>query len=184
MLSPIAMEKYNGIISVAVAVFDVSSVRKMIIDVETRMMPHSGNHSKRVTPLAIQVARPLAWNAAARDKPPPKRIRIPQRMSRPLSQSRANSNLRRDRGTQNAAIAAVMTIVASPTIGKKVWIPGMTRSPICFSLRNTKAMAVTPKIVAAAFSLRDIGPRACSCRYTKSRPSAILLGTAQARWVR
>ncbi len=146
----------------AVAVFEVSSVRKMISAAATTTIAASPDRPSPSSRCPSHSASPVLATAAASARPPPKSSSTPQGSAAVSAQAMSRRERRSPLGTRNSASAASIASPASDSPPK----PGRPSS----SGRAIQAAASAAATAATRFSAALIGPS--SRRITASRSRA------------
>ena len=111
--SPTAVAARIGRKIVAIAVFDVISVRNVTMSAETTTRSTAGAPANKLIPPAIFAASPLSRKPLPRAIPPPNSISIPHGISFAAFQSRTNTPRFASTGRMKRTIAAATAIVES-----------------------------------------------------------------------
>ena len=153
--------RIGNIISV-VAVFDVSSVRKVSVALTDATKNTGENEPKPAICSPNQTDRPDSLKPLANAKPPPKRITIPQCSFEAVFQSINRRPLSRRLGMINSNMAIVIAMVPSsmnPGTGIIVVQPGMVNEPTFMLPRNSHSAASSVKRKSTTPSSKQIFPK-------------------------
>ena len=147
----------TGINRLAVAVFDVISVRNVTERHKPKIISRGFTFVRLPNCSPIRVARPLSRNAAAIQMPPANKSNIPQGMSLAIFQSSSAPPF--PLGTRNMTTTARMATVESPA-----WVmPRRPDQPPKGSMRVIHAMIAIPNTIMVRFSSTRHGPGVGSC---------------------
>ena len=149
---PIAAAASTGMSSVAVAVLEVISVRKVTVRQMTRISTNTGNAARPPSPCPISCDSPLAVNAVAMQIPPANRSSMPQGIEAARSQSSSRSPS--PSGTRNIRTTAASATVESATVS----IPSRPDHPPNGSERVIHATIVSPNTTSTRSSGDRQGP--------------------------
>ena len=136
--APTAAAASTGISSVAVAVFDVISVRKVTDTHRARISRNTGRFASPPSALPINSARPLTVKAEAMQMPPANSSSMPQGMDPAIFQS--SSRPSSPSGTRNMTTTAASATVESPADS----MPSHPDQPPKGSARVIHARIVSP----------------------------------------
>ncbi len=160
---PIATAASTGIAMAAVAVLEVSSVRKIINAVTANSSTSNGASCSRITWPPIQLDKPVLSKPAARDRPPPNSTSTPQGILAAHCQSMTKRRQRQSTGSRNSSKAPVIAMLASLSMA-----PWGSRG--ANQLRPIQVRAVRTKTSAVQRSPGCMGPSWRSSLRMISRP--------------
>ena len=165
-----------------VAVFDVSSVRNVIVRQMTRISTSGGTVDNPLNPSPMNRASPVAWKPWARAKPPPNRSTMFHGSRRTTSDPMivadfAPGDLVGTRKRMQAIVIATVPSSSSSPYGRSADQPGTVSGPISIGARNTHSTAVVAKTARITRSSNPTGPSFRISDSTTSRSTETSSGT-------